>query len=209
VKPSADHFAAVPAAWEERQSDFNPTARAVYVELLFSMNRTNGSVHLSLRALAERSGLERGQVDRGLRDLAAGGVIRHTPGSNQHSQTAVEVLLRRGAVLPMRQRAGTPAGHQQDSASHQQDSASHQQDSNRTAHPLSPATEPDRGLEGCPDMKEGADAPPDLSLAGSVATSEECGTCGGSGTWSDRTCPACHGSGRFAKPSIKREKAVT
>jgi len=168
MRPPADHFAAVPAAWEDWQADFNTTARAVYVELLFSMNRKNGSVHLSLRALAERCGLERGQVDRGLRDLAAGGVIRHKPGTNQHSQTEVEVLLRRGAVTPVRQRAVTPAGQQQDSAAHQQDSAAHQCDSDGTAHPLSPAAEHDRGLEGYRDEKKERLSPSDLPASGSA-----------------------------------------
>jgi hypothetical protein len=196
MKPPADHFAAVPAAWEEWQQDFNTTARAVYVQLLFSMHRQTGTVRLSLRALAERAGLSRGQVDRALRSLASGGVISYAPGTNQHSETTIEVLLRRGAVLPMRRRAVTPAGHQQDSASHQQDSASHQQDSashqqdsSRTAHHLSPAETPGRGLEVYPDEEEeGAGSPSDLLASESSDARKE------RRTKSGRICPACRGT---------------
>jgi len=186
VKPPGDHFAAVPAAWEEWQHDFNTTARAVYIQLLFSMHRQTGTVRLSLRALAERAGLSRGQVDRALRSLASGGVISYVPGTNQHSESTIEVLLRRGAVLPVRRRAVTPAGHQQDTASHQRDSASHKQDSSGTAHHLSPAETSDRGLEVHPEEEEGATLPPDLSASGSGG-SQRARKSGG-------FCPACRGT---------------
>ena len=186
MKPPSDHFAAVPAAWEEWQQDFNPTARAVFMELLFSMNRKTGIVRLSLRALAERAGLARGQVDRGLRDLASGAVISYAPGTNQHSESTIEVLLRRGAVLPVRRRAVTPAGHQRDTASHQRDSALHQRDSSGTARDLSPAETSDRGLEVDPEEEEGATLPPDLSANGSGG-SQRAKKNGG-------FCPACRGT---------------
>ena len=188
MKPLGDHFAAVPVAWEEWQVDFNPTVRAVYMELLFSMNRKTGIVRLSLRALAERAGLSRGQVDRALRSLASGGVISYAPGTNQHSESTIEVLLRRRAVLPVRRRAVTPVGHQQDTASHQRDSASHQRDSSGTAHHLSPAETSDRGLEVYPDEEEGAGPSSDLLASESSDARKE------RRTKSGRLCPACHGT---------------
>jgi len=186
VTPPADHFAAVPAAWEEWQQDFNMTTRAMYVQLLFCMHRQTGTVRLSLRALGERAALSRGQVDRALRSLASGGVISYAPGTNQHSESIIQVLLRRGAVLPMRRRAVTPAGHQQDTALHQRDSASHQWDSSGTAHHLSPAETSDRGLEVYPDGEEGATSAPDLSASGSGG-SQRARKSGG-------FCPACRGT---------------
>ena len=188
MKRPADHFAAVPVAWEEWQHDFNTTVRAVYIQLLFSMHRKTGTVRLSLRALAERAGLSRGQVDRALRSLASGGVISYAPGTNQHSESTIEVLLRRGAVLPVRRRAVTPAGHQQDTASHQRDSASHQRDSSGTAHHLSPAETSDRGLEVHPEEEEGAGPPSDLLASESSDVRKE------RRTKSGRICPACRGT---------------
>jgi hypothetical protein len=181
-----NYFAAVPAEWEERQRAFNPTTRAVYVQLLLGMRRQTGIVRLSLRVLAERAGLSRGQVDRGLRSLSSGRVISYTPGTNQHSDSVIEVLLRHRAVPSTRQRAVSPAGHQQDSASHQQDSASHQQDSSRTAHRHLPAETSDRGLEVYADEEEGATLPPPLSSGRSAGSPQA--------KRNGAFCPACRGS---------------
>jgi DNA-binding transcriptional MocR family regulator len=168
-----DRFAAVPAAWEDRQRDFTPTARAVYVQLLLTMNRKNGKVRTSLRSLAALLGLSRGAVDRGVRDLVAGGVVLHTPGSNQHSDTTIEVLLRRGGVPSAGQRGVPSAGQRRASTSPKWDSASHQRDSGGTAHPLSPADSLHRGLEVFSEEEGDFAAPSGDPDGPSGATEEE------------------------------------
>ncbi|MDO8915994.1 MAG: hypothetical protein Q7W16_07930 [Coriobacteriia bacterium] len=197
VHPTTDHFAAVPAAWEEQQRAFSLTARAVYVQLLLSMNRKTGEVHAGLRALGKSSGITKDAVNRALHELAGElephprPVIGVQRGRNGYAGTVVTVLLRRGAVQPdgtlTVQPDGTvPRRHVQPDGT----ACPSGLDSTQTAHTPSPAVSPDRGLEGYLDEEEGGTAEPSgLPASGSDVTpgkaKAKCAACFGTGICDD------------------------
>lgn len=131
---TASGWVKLPRAWNERRRDLPSAVQAVYVDLLYSADRSwKGS--LTVRGIADRCGISKSTASASLATLAAAGVIDYRPGSNQYAGTRYVLLLNADGVLSQGQRVV----FQRWLEGHQSDSTSNDEDSSRTADTASPA----------------------------------------------------------------------